>query len=243
MKSSVEAIVTRAAFRLRLTDSGENLGYLERLVEEGARSLNATDTYLILCDETEIVCNSAKLPDNFEELIAFQLSPSDCCSGCCGQLLSTTTAEHGIHTSCCCLSYYYYSRAAFVNFQTSACTYGWYGNFFGIQNNTFTFPSTVTATSIKTYYKGWNDNGTGIMVPTAEQERALSAYAAFQYALECPRGTYEPYQIQQWNAEWKAQKSELNGKRVVRDANMRKPEINAIMNSIIYHPFHFGFGR
>lgn len=239
MKSN--QVITLARSYLNLMDTEENNNYLEKLINIAAGRLNATDSYVINCKESEIECGQAALPEFVDELICFQLEPSNSCSGCCqGMILSTTEAETGtLPAACNCVSYYYFSQAAMTGAPGSC---GWYQNYFYMQDNYLHFPSTVTATSVKIWYRGLNVDDNGIMILQEEQEDALASFAAYRYALTFPQ-SYSPLQINEFKQNWIAQKNWLNGTEAVRKFKLQKPQISAVMNSIMMNKFVPGYGR
>lgn len=227
-----DSIITRAKFRLGLQNTFEEDSYLLVLLEEGLRGTNATDVYTVQCATIDIDCGSAKLPDNYDELIGFQFGDGTTCSGCCHSSTVPAGSPGGdtLIFSCACWSFYTYSQYNAISHRPC----GWYGHYFGIQNNHINFPSTITATEITVYYRGFNENDDGFMVFNEEQQRGLSAYMAYQYSLDkLNTGVYNPAQNQMWLAEWKSQKNWLNGKEAIRKFKLRKQELSMIVNAIM----------
>lgn len=228
-------IVTRAKMRLRLMETSEHDLEILKLIEEGARGLNASSTYKISCHEAEIDCNKAKLPDCYESLEYF------CVNGCCGNCTSPPETIPPTPVVCSCPSVFYFSKSALINSGCDDNSCGWYGNYFYIQNGYIYFSSTVTATSLKIWYVGFNVDENGLMVINEECERGLSAYAAFQFASSRP----EAYQSQigLWNAEWVAQKRYINGKKIIREFKLQKADISLLVNATMAQNRRAGLGR
>jgi nitrite reductase/ring-hydroxylating ferredoxin subunit len=230
---NVDQVITRTKARLRLMETTEADAYINLLIDEAARGLNAENTKTIQCEDVEIDCGRAKLPDNYSELYFFMLD-GGCCNGCSHTDAPEPTPPNFLY--CSCPSIYYYDKSAMIG---DNCD--WYGNAFYIQNGYIFFPSTNTATHVKVYFYGFNVKD-GMMVVSDDQERALSAYAAFQYANEYPE-SYTPEQRRNWNAEWVAQKNWLNGNKILKEFKLQKPQISLIANAVLINRRRGGFGR
>ena len=63
MKTTIDSIIDDAKFRLGLRDTTYPDVDLERFINEGARHLDATDSYVINCVNLELDCEKVKLPD------------------------------------------------------------------------------------------------------------------------------------------------------------------------------------
>ncbi len=232
-----EQIVVRTKGRLRLMETSEHDSYLLKLIEEGARGLNSSATYKIQCCEVDIDCNKAKLPDSFESLEYF------CIDGCCGNCTTVPVTVPPTPVVCSCPSVFFYSKQALMNGgcdEDGSC--GWYGNYFYIQNGYIYFSSTVTADTVKIWYRGFNTDSDGLMIVDEECERGLSAYAAFQFASSYPEA-YAPEQRSAWNNEWVAQKRYINGKKVIREFKLSKPYISLLVNGQLVNHRYSGMGR
>jgi hypothetical protein len=212
---NVEQVVTRAKLRLRLMETSEHDSTLMKFIEEGARGLNATSTYKIQCKNIDIECHKSKLPDCYETLICFQING---CSGCCTPQVNTVPPTPIV---CTCPEIFYYDKAAMINCGDNC---GWYNNFFYIQDGFMYFPSSMTADTVKVWYYGFNVDEDGLMLIDEEMERGLSAYAAFQFAVSYPE-QYTPEQRSTWNREWIAQKNYVNGKKIIREFKLQKPNM------------------
>ena len=228
---SSEQILVRTKGRLRLMWMTENDLYLLKLLEEGARSLNASSAFTVQCVTREIDCNSAALPDNYDSLIGFSFNTaSGECSGCCGHATTQPDPSETQIVICTCRGFYgYYSQN---NIILQHGSWGWYGNYFAINGNFLTFPSTITATEVTIYYRGFNTDDNGFMILDEELERGLSAYAAYQFATDYPE-SYTPEQRQRWLAEWTAQKSFVNGKKAIRDFKLQKDNVSLLANAVL----------
>lgn len=227
----IGSVINRAKRRLGLQNTFEEDGYLQLLAEEGLRDTNATDAYAVSCETVEIDCNSARLPERYDELIGFQFGDGTTCSGCChSTTIPVSPGGNQLVASCACWSFYTYSQYNVISHRPC----GWYGNYFSIQNGFINFPSTITATEITVYFKGFNEDENGFMVFNLEQQRGLSAYMAYQYSLDkLNTGAYTESQNNKWLGEWKEQKNRLNGKEAIRKFKLRKQELSLIVNAIM----------
>lgn len=241
MKIAIDQIITRAKMRLKLTNTTMPNAYLELLINEGARHLDNLNTFAITCATLSIDCEDkpvAHLPDNYQELLCFKFPGNSCC-GCCDE--DTTVTDDIIPrptNKCLCTNLFVASREMVTNF----CDRGqnavmWnYANMFEVQNGLLYLPTTTTATEVKIWYRGTNVDEDGIMILDEDQERGLSAYAAYQYALD-NKERYDKFQIQEWKKEWIAQKDWLKGSAVKQDHTMHKWNVTAISNAIFLDPW------
>lgn len=240
-----EQIITRAKFRLRLADTTEHDLYLLRLIEEGARGLNASSTFTVQCKTVEIDCASAKLPDSYDSLIAFSFNNNGSCSGCCGAATVDPTPPSDTQiVICSCRGLYGVYTQNNIILQHG--TYGWYGNYFSINGNYLVFPSTITATQVTIYYRGFNQDDDGMMILDEELSRGLSAYAAGQFATDFQE-SYTPEQRARWLQEWKDQMGKVNSKKSIREFKLQKDDISLLCNAILsnkrYYTFAGCYGR
>lgn len=231
-KIEIGSIINRAKRRLGLQNTFEEDGYFELLAIESLRGTNATDVYTIQCATLDIDCGSAKLPDQYDQLLFFQFGDGTGCSGCCGANITPTAGENQIIVCTCRGLYGYFQQNNIILQHGQTC--GWYGNYFQIQNGFINFPSTITATQITVYYKGFNEDDDGFMVFSEEQQRGLSAYIAWQYSTDkLNTGIYTPQQNQAWQREWIAQKGWLNGKEAIRSFKLNKQNIMLLANAVL----------
>lgn len=232
---STEQVITRTKRRLRLNNT-ENDAYLEKLIDEGARSLKSEDSYTVKCEEIDIDdCHRAKVPSFFEEFLGGRFNDSGC-SGCCSTYGTTITEPGSIDTvyrpPCGCPVWFVASWL--VNGWNGTGTCGYYGNFFNIEGGYIIFPSSITATSIKLTYKTKNVDESGIMIINEDWERGISAYAASQFAVDYIE-SYTPEQRRIWSDEWKAQKQSIRSVSQFKRFKLDKQAIWQITNAIIWN--------
>ncbi len=234
---NIEQVITQARAMLRLLDTQENIEFLQTLINTAAQyKLNATNTYTIQCAEVDIEgCKQAKLPDNYTDLFCFILD-GGCCNGCAHTALPEPHPPNFLY--CSCPNVYYYDKHALI--KNELC--GWYENYFYIQNGYIFFPSKNTATSIKIYYTGFNTDEDGLMLIDEEQTLALANYAAWQYALSFPEA-YTPEQRREWKQSWWGELAVLNGKKIIREFKLQKPQISLLVNGLLVNHRKGGFGR
>ncbi len=230
---NAQQIVVRAKSRLRLMETSEQDSYLHKLIEEGARGLNASSTYKISCHEAEIDCHKAKLPCSYDSLEFFKVN------GCCGNCTQPIATIPPTPVICTCPPLFYYDKAALMQGDKNC---GWFGNYFYIQNGFIYLPSSTTATKIDIWYRGFNVDEDGFMLLDEELERGLSAYAAYQFAVSYPEA-YTPEQRATWNNEWVNQKKYVNGKKIIREFKLQKPQISLLVNAVISNNRRGGYGR
>jgi hypothetical protein len=226
--ASVEEIIAGAKIRLRLADTSAPDMALEHYVLQGARSINALDSYLMKQRKLDIEDGRASLPHDFHTLVALRLVGFE----------SSLDSDSGNNTNC--------SRAIYVNVnylydQGCECSDDSilpFADTFQIVGNEIVFNGAVGATgAILTYY-GRNVDANGFPCFPEAHVRALVAYACYQYALSYrvtsmdPSG-YLPDQVEMYRQEWMAQKAWARGNAVKIDARHRKAEIMSTMNALI----------
>lgn len=231
---NIEQVITRAKFRLGLESTFEHNDYLKKLIEEAARGLNASSTYIVSCETKEIECGVAQLPDEYDSLVGFTFNNGGSCSGCCHATVDPNPPSENQIVVCTCRDFYGVFNQNVIFLQHGSC--GWYGNYFAINGNYLTFPSTITATEVNIYFRGFNTDENGLMIIDEEQERGLSAYAAAQFSLDRANiipPAYTPEQRLRWTEEWKAQKKYVNGKQAIRNFKLQKNDIALIANAVL----------
>lgn len=206
---------------------------LEKLVNEAATyHLDTLNSYIISCCEVEIDdCYKAKIPENAVDLICFSFPNANGCTGCCLDCMNDKNP--GYH--CSCPTYYIADRNVLTDFCGFGASASMYGNFFDVQAGYIVFPSTIKQNTVKIWYRGYNVDDDGLAVLDEKQERALSAYAAYHFALAYFQ-YYYPEQRREWKQEWIAQKRWLKGDAVQRDAKLHKVSLSSIARAIILSP-------
>lgn len=241
----IEQVITRTKFRLRLSN-GENDSYLEKLIDEGARHLGSMNAYKVSCAELDIECTRAQLPPFFEEFIAGRFpSGGGCSCGCTGVTITNgqpePTSLNVLNNNGCSCPVWYVNPNVMTNWSGSGGRRGNFGQYFDIDiaNQVIQFPSTITATQVKIWYKSANVDDNGLMVINEFWERGLSAYAAMQFGTDYPE-RYLPEQRARWSAEWVAQRNKIVSKEVKDRFRLDKGAIQNIMNAIVINKFVVG---
>lgn len=236
MKVSIDSVIDHAKFRLGLRDTTYADADLERLIDEGARQMGNLSGIVINCTTLDIDCSKAELPASYTEVICFMFL-GEGCSGCCQNFSFDPATEPNPYppTTCTCSNYYVYNRNVLTEFcgmGVNAC--GFEGGF-AIQGGFLCFPSTVTATQVKVWYRGWNQDEDSIMILDELDQRGLSAYAAYMYA--SAGQNYKAYpQRKEFQQEWIAQR----GKRIAEDFKAEAKRNNwvwaAVAKGILLNP-------
>lgn len=223
-------------------DSSLHDSYLSKLIDEGASHLGTINSYCVSCTQMQISdCFTAELPDFCEEFIMGRFTSTGCSCGCSSTGVTIEDGETSATsiTSTCSCAVWYYSPNVLTGLPAYCAPYGQY---FAIQGNTITFPSTTTATSFQAYYKSMNVDDNGFMILYERWERGLSAYAASQFALDYPE-RYSPEQRRGWHLEWVAQKGKQKAKSVADQNKLDKAAVMNIMNAIVLNNYAVaGFG-
>ena len=142
---------------------------------------------------------------------------------------------HNENAVCSCPTYFIPDRNILTEFCGMGGSAGLSGNFFSVQGGYIVFPSTITQTEVKVWFRGLNIDDDGLAIIDEKQERALSAYAAWQYAIAHYK-SYAPEQRREWKSEWIAQKSWLKGSSVQADWQMNKATASAIARALFVAP-------
>ena len=228
---SINQIITATKSRLRLMGTSEYDPELRAIINRTAKQLIAKDHFVVKCKTAEIeYCatgNKAPVEDN---LISFNFINED------GEDdVSCVCAGQGINgCSCQCPLYFTFIPAVYALIIAQGCT-AWYGNnWFTLNGGYIEMPSTVNAWGIKYYYNGLNTED-GLMVFREDQERGLSAQAAYTFAIQYPE-RFTPMQINAWNNEWLAQHAYLSSQKTISDWRNDRDLLRGVLNSVIYNP-------
>ena len=229
----IEQVITRTKLRLGLMDTTLADAYLEKLINEGARHIDSLDTFIISCETLDIDCAKAKLPIGAENILCFSFVGSSC-SGCCNISHDPESGEDR-NMECGCSQFYVSDRSVLTQMSNTGCSAQGWNNIFTVQSGYLVLPSTVTATQVKVWYRGINMDSDGIMILDELQERGLSSYAAYEYALSYPN-KYSPYQISEWKKTWVAQKAYLKGSAQQQDFRLNKDRMAILAKAIVSDP-------
>lgn len=233
MKVSIDQVLNRTKIRLRLLDTTIHDATLEKLINEAAtHHLDTLNSYIISCCEIEIDdCNKAKLPESAVDLICFSFPNAQGCTGNCLSCMNDRNPNY----QCSCPVWYVADRNILTQFCDMGCSAGLAMNFFDVQNGYIVFNSSVNQPTVKVWFRGYNVDQDGIAVIDEKQERALSAYASWQFAIAYYKN-YFPEQRREWKMEWIAQKAWLKGDANQRDAKLHKVTLSSIARAILINP-------
>lgn len=238
---NIDSVIDVAKFNLGLRDTTLPDADLERLIDEGAHHMQNLSSYVVACETISIDCNKAELPAacGDDDVICFSFPSGSGCSGCCNFSFDPADESNPWppQTTCGCVQYYIRNRNVLTEFcsQNVSCA-GWdYG--FDTQNGFLIFPSTITATSVKVWYRGRNIGEDGLMVIDPMSERGLAAYASWKYASAGQNiKNYQPYQVNGWKQEWIAQKNSRIATDFKKDAKANAWLFAAICRAILVNP-------
>lgn len=231
MRISTESVITRTKVRLGLMDTTSQDATLELFIQEGARHIDAVDSYIVSCETIDVDCSRVRLPDQYSEVICFQpTSPNTTTTCTCSGTTSTT------NNFCTCGMYYFVNRGVLTNF-CSLGGRGCWGNFYDVQNGYLILPEPTTITQVKLWYRGLNVDQDGLMILNDYQERGLSAYAAFEFANSGQNyRNYSPGQIASWSRLWTAQVNRIRGKAAQNDHRQHIHQFTGIARALILWP-------
>ena len=235
LKIDIEQVINRTKLRLGLMDTTLPDAYIEKLINEGSIHITSLDQFIISCETIDIDCGMVKLPFGATDVIAFSFV-GEGCSGCCN-ISHDPISGLDRNMDCTCSQYYVSDRSVLVEMGQLGCSSGLWQNRFTVQAGYIQLPSTVTATQIKVWHRGYNMDGDGLMVLDEIQERGLSAYAAYEYALSNPQ-RFTPLQIMEWKKTWVAQKSFLKGQAQQQDYRLNKDRMASIARAIVMNPLN-----
>lgn len=236
MKIDIESIITDAKFNLGLEGTTRWDARLESLINEAGLHLNSLNTYIISCETIDVDCAKAKLPASATEVIAIRPVDITECSGLCSVVADSNSVDgRTMECGCTCSNYFIADRDVLTNFEGNGC-YG--GNVFSVQNGYIHFPSNITLTQVKVWYRGYNMDCDGIMVFDELQQRGLASYASWKWAISGTHySKYHPQQIRDWKNDWTAQKPFLQGKAQQDDFRQNKGKFAAIARAILIDPY------
>ncbi len=225
-----DQIVTRAKIRLGIKNTSEHDIELRLYVNEGAKSLFATNVKGLKCKQVDIDCYKASVPKDFRFFTFHNEDGCSCSQNCAG--------------TCGCPQFYYFVPSSELAFVQQAGFICGNSNLFTYNLGELNFPSSVNATSCIVYYMGYNEDDDGFMLLDEDWERALSAYAAFQFSSTAFNiNRFNPEFRSRVQQEWTNQFSRLTGEKFVREFINSKNSIrNMMANSLVYYGYNYPGG-
>jgi hypothetical protein len=224
----IDEIIARAKIQLRVGNTSEHDDYLEIMISEGLRHLDAITLYEKRQCNIDIVDNKAELPKGFQKLL--------------GMRFIKTTLEtqiiNGVPTqvpvpSC---STVFYVDTKFLNDCDCGNLFPFalnYSQTAQIVNGIIHFNSgNIESGVLQVAYMGLNTDKNGRILIYEEYERALSAYACYMFTMayseEKSIGLADRYY-----ETWKAQKAWIKGGAWKDEFARTKMEISATINALV----------
>ena len=242
MKIPIAQTITLAKTYLGLMETTRNDTVLEKFCNMAAMRIDARNTYKISCETIDIDCYRATLPSNTIEVISFRFPDlSGGCSGCCGGNPNTTpgTLDVNMSPQCGCPMWYVADRNVLTDWNGLGANASWVGNFFSYdtQAGILVFPTTLTATSVQVYFRGYNQDSNGIMLIEEYMEDAIACFAAYKFATSGMNARkYTPKQISDWSRLWAKQRNHIRGTENLIDHRQHKADASAIARSVLINP-------
>lgn len=209
---SIDEVISRVKMQLRLTNTTEWDDYFEVVIEEGLRSLRPLSMYKKNQCNIEVVNGKAKLPKGFCQLLGLRYN---------------MPVVNGTNPATNCVTALYVDSKFLSN---CGCTdiqdgpiFDYY-NGFQIVKNYIVWNTNIDDTTMTLAYYGFNINEKGRLVIYEDYERALSAYACYQYALSWP-DKYSQAVMDRYNQTWVNQRAKLRGEDVAFNFAIDKREV------------------
>ncbi len=225
---SIDQIISRAKIQLLIGNTSEHDDYLEIMISEGLRHLDALTLYVKKQCTLDIVDNKAELPKGFQKLLMMRFIAAE---------LDPVVID-GVEVPQSLPRCYpvFYVDTKFLNSCDCVNSVGWndYSGTAQIVNNVLHFNSASNMESgqIHVAYMGLNTDENGRILIYEEYERALSAYACNKFTM----AYFEKYPIglsDRYYEEWRAQKAWIKGGAFKDEFQRTKMEISSTINALI----------
>lgn len=224
---SIDEVIARAKIQLRIENTSEHDDFLELMISEGLRHLDALTLYKKKQCQLDIVDNKAELPKGFQKLLGMRFITT----------VVTTEIVDGVEveTSRPSCSTVFYVDTKFLN--SCACEnipgVTDYTSTAQIVNNTLHFNSSnIESGQVQIAYMGLDTDENGKLLIHEEYERGLSSYACGQFTLSYsenyPLGLSDRYM-----ATWVAQKAWIKGGAWKDEFQRTKMEVASLVNALI----------
>lgn len=225
---SIDSVLARTKIQLRIDSTTEHDDYLEIMISEALRHLDAITLYVKKQCTLDIVDNKATLPKGFQKLlmmrfISASLEP---------EIIDGVEVPRSLPR---CYPVFYVDTK-FLSSCGCDNYLGWtdYTGTAQIVNDTIHFNSSTTMESgqVHVAYMGLNTDENGRILIYEEYERGLSAYACYMFTMayseKYPIGLSDRYQ-----ATWTAQKAWIKGGAWKDEFLRTKMEVSATVNALI----------
>lgn len=224
---SIDEVIARAKIQLRISNTTEHDDYLEIMISEALRHLDALTLYVKKQCILDIVDNKATLPKGFQKLLMMRFVVTELEP----EIINGVEVPQSIPR---CYPVFYVDTK-FLN--SCDCTNPGWNDYTGtaqIVNNTIHFNTATNMKSgqIHVAYMGLNTDEEGRILIYEEYERGLSAYACSMYTMAYP----EQYPLglsDRYNEIWKAQKAWIKGGAWKDEFNRTKIEIASVINALV----------
>ncbi len=229
---SIDEIISRAKLSLRITNTTEHDDFLEVVISEGARHLDALTLYK-KCQETlQIKDSKAKLPNNFQKLLGLRLQKTELVTSFInGQMVQNIPipvcspifyVDKTFLSDCGCNNSD--GNNILQNFRDTMQIINGY-IIFNSQN--------IESGTCQLAFFGLNVDENGRLILYSEYERGLSAYACAQWFLAFPNDNRSIAQYDRYMAIWVAQKSWIKGGAWKDEFQKTKMEIASMVNALV----------
>lgn len=212
---SVNEVIARAKMQLGIDSTSEHDNYLNVLVEEGVRSLNALSLFIKKDCVLDIVDGRAKLPYGFMKLLAmrFTVDNND----------GKKSYNPIIYVDTKFLNSLNINNHGYSNYSNSAKIVGNYIHF-----NT----NDIKSSKIEVSYYSLNISDDGNIVIYLEYERALMHYICWMFMLRY-FDKYNSRIIDEHYRNFVNQKAQIRSSAFKREGDRTRMELASISNAII----------
>lgn len=223
---SINEILTRTKAQLRILNTSEHDDYLQLMISEGLRHLDA----LTLCVKRQctldIVDNKSELPLGFQRLLGMRFIDT--------KLQPIIIDGVSVPQSLPSYSTVFYVDTAFLNsFNIANSNFVNYTNTAQIVNNTLHFNSNnIESGTIQIAFMGLNVDEEGQLLIYEEYERALSSYACYMFVMAY-NDIYAIGLADRYYEIWKAQKAWIKGGAWKDEFTRTKKEISSFINALV----------
>lgn len=227
---SIESVIARAKLQLRLIDNS-NDDYLEILIGEGLDSMDCASQLIKRQCEIEVCDRTAKLPVGFVKFLALRF---DCDSNVDptndpiqNQLFNRLRQFPMVYADTTFLNQCGIDCNSNGSFVVNNFT-----NTFQINKGHIHFNFDPQVDTITLAFLGLNVNEFGKTLIYQRYERALAAYACYQFAMAF-KEEYTNYIVENYNRTWIEQRNKIIGSDYMNNFSQDRFEISALMNGLM----------
>jgi hypothetical protein len=225
---SIDECLSRVKIQLRLGSTTEHDDYLEIMISEGLRHLDALTLYVKRQCTLDIVDNRAELPKGFMKLLGMRFMNT--------QLINQMIDGEMVLAPIVTGSPVWYVDKKFLSdcgFTNSTSLLTNFQDTCQIVNNVIHFNSgNIESGTIQVAYMGLNTDEHGRLIIYEEYERALASYACWKFTQshfnDYPANVRQDYQI-----EWVNQKAWIKGSAFKDEFQRTRMEVAAAANAMV----------